>query len=214
MAKTKIIGLNLANMKRNMLAYATQEQTKLLVEYAKNETRKIGDMIQTYNSANHMDRNGHLLNSLCWGVTYDGEMKASGFYRDPIVRGGSQLHEFFRKIDNPEDVNGRKLAEQFIDSFKGKEGKWNVFFAILAPYWGYWEGGFKIKYGFETDDGGNVKATKTRFLKFQVMTHIFDEVRMALKPAETHLSVYVPKYSYRHPKYKNRRGYYKVGLLR
>ena len=42
------------------------------------------------------------------------------------------------------------------------------------------------------------------------MTHIYDDVRMALKPAETHLSVYVDKYSYKSnskmgKKYKNKR---------
>ena len=45
------------------------------------------------------------------------------------------------------------------------------------------------------------------------MTHIFDDVRMELKPAKTHLTVYRPKYSYRSRKYKNKVGVKKIGLI-
>lgn len=203
--------MNLNKMRKDMMDYAVSLQTENLIAFAQKEIKKLGDKIQTYNSANHMDRTGNLLNSLCWGVTYNGEMKGSGFYRDAVTHGRgingasvSFLHEFFS--NDQEEVNGRQRAEDFIASFQGKSGKWTVFFAILAPYWGYWESGFTMKSHF--GDG------KRRFMQFQVMTHIYDEVRMGLKPAKTRLSVYVPKYSYKNPKYKNKRGYVKIGVER
>ena len=204
MRKTRIVGLNIEQMKKEMMATAVNAQTSLLVEYAEKEIKKIGDMIQTYNSKNHMDRSGNLLNSLCWIVTYGKDVKESGFYREAITRKSSYLHEFFSAIDNPEYVDGRALAETFIQRFGGISGKWTVAFAILAPYWGYWEGGFTMK----LTDGS------TRHLQHQVMTHIFDDVRMDLKPDKVHLTVYRPKYSYKNPKYKNKVGYRKIGLLR
>lgn len=219
--KTKIIGFNPAKIKKEAEAYAIPLQTEKLIEYAKEEIIKLGDKIQTYNSRNHMDRTGNLLNSLCWGVTYRGELKGSGFYRDETIHskgiggsGNSFLHEFFKKIDNPEIVNGREMAEDFIKSFKGTSKGWSLFIAVLAPYWGYWESGFTMKYGYEEDEDGNMRPTKMRFMQFQVMTHIYDDVRMAMKPAKTDFTVFVPKYSYQNRKYKNKKGYKKIGILR
>lgn len=191
------------------------EQTNLFIEYAKERIAEIGNMIQTYNSRNHMDRTGNLLNSLCWGVYYKGEKKGSGFFRSPVIKsmGGnkgstSYLHEFF--ANDAEPVNGRQLAEDFLSSYKPNGSGWTVFFAILAPYWGYWEGGFMMKSG----GGESGIPRSTRFLQFQVMSHIYDTVRMDLKPAKTHLTVYVPKYSWKNPKYKNKRGYKRIGIPR
>lgn len=217
--KTKIIGFNPAKIKEEAEAYAIPLQTEKLIEYAKNKIRLIGDAIQLYNSKNHMDRTGNLLNSLCWGVAYRGEVKGSGFYRDENTQfkglNGSSisfLHEFFR--NDQEEVNGRKMAEEFIKSFKGTSKGWSLFIAVLAPYWGYWESGFTMKFGFEEDEDGNMRTTQRRFMQFQVMTHVFDDVRMAMKPAKTDFSVYVPKYSYQNRKYKNKKGYKKIGILR
>lgn len=217
--KTKIIGFNPAMIKKEAENYLIPIQTEKLIEYAKEEIIKLGDKIQTYNSRNHMDRTGNLLNSLCWGVAYRGELKGSGFYRDETTHskgldGGREsfLHEFFR--NDQEEVNGRKMAEEYIKSFKGTSKGWSLFIAVLAPYWGYWESGFTMKFGFEEDEDGNMRTTQRRFMQFQVMTHVFDDVRMALKPAETHFSVFVPKYSYQNRKYKNKKGYKKIGILR
>jgi len=199
-----------------MMKNLSDEQTRRLIEYAKKEIVKLGNMIASYNGANGLDRTGNLLNSLCWGVTYNGEVKDSGFYREPKVgtrtnrwgqeRGmgikggsGSFLHEYFP--DDMEPVYGRQFAEEYLNNVSGKSGKWTVFFAILAPYWGYWESGFTM-----------VKTGKR--MQFQVMTHIFDDVRMDLKPAKTHLTVYVPKYSYKSRKYKNKKGVKKIGIIR
>ena len=217
--KTKIIGFNPAKIKKETEDYAVPLQTEMLIEYAKEEIIKLGDKIQTYNSRNHMDRTGNLLNSLCWGVAYRGELKGSGFYRDETTHSkglnGSHisfLHEFFR--NDQEEVNGRKMAEDFIKSFKGTSKGWSLFIAVLAPYWGYWESGFTMKFGYKEDKNGNMRATQKRFMQFQVMTHIYDDVRMAMKPAKTDFTVYVPKYSYQNRKYKNKKGYKKIGILR
>ena len=218
MKQGKIIGFNAAKMAEQMMANAVAEQNRRLVEYAKEEIKRLGDTIQTYNSANHMDRTGNLLNSLCWIVTYNGKTVDCGYYREAKtnsyigrgkkergmgIQGGhsSFLHELFTKSGDMEEVNGRQLAEEFLNSFKGASNKWKVAFAVLAPYWGYWE-------------SGHTNVFTGQFMQFQVMTHIFDDVRTALKPAETHLSVYVPKYYYKSDKYKKKKGIPHIGKQR
>ena len=232
MSTSKVIGLDAysAELKKQLMEYYVKEQTDRLIAYAKEEIKKLGDTIQTYHSANHMDRTGNLLNSLCWGVTYDGKMVDCGFYRSERtnirfnrwsqVRGmgfrdsyGSHIHEWSDPIGDA--VDGRAMAEHFLLSKHGKKGKWTVFFAILAPYWGYWESGFTLRGG-----GGESGIPRhSRFMQFQVMTHIYDDVRMALRPAKTHLTVYVPEYSYssrskKGKKYKNKIGAKKIGVIR
>ena len=195
-------------------------QTNLLIEYAKVEIKKLGDRIASYNGANGLDRTGNLLNSLCWGVTYDGVLKASGFYREEThkkrtnrkgderglgVNGGNDsfLHEFFG--NDAELVEGRKLAKEYLQNVKGKSNKWTMFFAILAPYWGYWECGFRM-----------VKNNKR--MQFQALIYTFDDVRKDLKPAKTDITVYRPKYIYKSQKYKrkfkNKVGITKIGIDR
>lgn len=191
-------------------------QTNLLIEYAKVEIKKLGDRIASYNGANGLDRTGNLLNSLCWGVTYDGKLMEGGFYRNEThktrtnrwgqvrglgVSGGNEsyLHEFFR--DDAEEVDGRKLALQYLLSKHGKRNKWTMFFAILAPYWGYWEGGFRM-----------VKTNKR--MQFQALIYTFDDVRKDLKPAKTDITIYRPKYQYRKRKFKNKVGIKKIGVSR
>ena len=79
MKQGKIIGFNAAKMAEQMMANAVAEQNRRLVEYAKSKIRLIGDAIQLYNSKNHMDRTGNLLDSLCWCVSYKGKVVESGF---------------------------------------------------------------------------------------------------------------------------------------
>lgn len=180
----------------------SNEQTLRLIEYAKEKIIKIGDKIQTYNSKNHMDRTGHLLNSLCWYVSYEGEMKANGFYReesyqDKGMYGSSEswLHEFLP--DSAENVYGRELANEYLAKHQSGNSKgWKVSFAILAPYWAYWEQGFKMKGHF----GGG-----SQFLKFAVMSEFFDELRTELKPyKKVTFTISTPKYSYKSNKYRGR----------
>lgn len=225
MSKSKIIGLGeyTRALKKELTEYWIKEQTRLLIEYAEKEIVKLGNRMSSYSSANGLDRTGNLLNSLCWGVTFNGETKGSGFFRPAVLHsrgidGGSTsyLHEFFP--NDMEAVNGRQMAEDFIKSYSGQSVKWEVYFAVLAPYWGYWEGGFRMKSGGGTVYSGTKQQrdipVSYRHMQFQVMSHVFDDVRMDLKPAKTHLSVYRPKYSYRNPRYKNKRGYRKIGIIR
>lgn len=215
--KKSVVKFDANKMAAEMMKNLSEEQTRRLVEYAEKEIKVLGDKIQTYHSANHMDRTGNLLNSLCWCVTYGtgDDNKHYGFYRSEASHNKgidrtseAWLHEY--TPNEREEVHGRQMAESFVSSYQGKSGKWTACFAILAPYWGYWESGFTMKSG----GGASGISRSTRFMQFQVMTHIFDDVRMALKPAETHLTVYRPKYSYKNPKYKNKRGYKKFGIIR
>ena len=127
------------------------------------------------------------------------------------MQGGSSsfLHEFFYPVG--EEVNGVQRAMDFIESYKGTTGKWKVAFAVLAPYWGYWESGFTMKSG----GGDSPVPRSTRFYQFQVLSQIYDNVMRDLKPDETHITVHVPKYIYKSQKWKkklkNRVGIYKVG---
>lgn len=205
--KSKVKNLNLDRIAKRLIDNAITEQNSRLVEYAKKEIKRLGDMILAYNEANHMDRTGNLLNSLCWGVTYDGKMVECGFYRSERtnirfnrwgqVRGmgfrdsrESHIHEWSEP--EGEEVDGRKRAEEFLLSKHGQKGKWTIFFAILAPYWGYWESGFTLRGG----GGASGMPRHSRFMQFQVMTHIYDDVRMSIKPYTTHITVYIDKYSY------------------
>ena len=219
MKQGKIIGFNAAKMAEQMMANAVAEQNRRLVEYAKDKVVVIGDTIRSYNSKHHMDAIGNLLDSLCWGVGYDGKMIESGFYRGQRASRPSILHAFYgdesvdlfvggtkrwKQIQNAKDkatadwllassfegwspgepVNGHALAEAYLAKAEKncKEHQWTVFFAILAPYWGYWEEGFR-----------NVRTGT--FMQFQVMTEFYDVVKADLKPAKTRLKVHVEKYA-------------------
>lgn len=208
MGKTRVKGLNktyLKNLYKSILDPIVEEQTGLLVEYARTKIIEIGDYIQTAPTENHMDRTGHLLNSLCWGVSYQGKLVDSGFYRNAVTHkkrqsgwnpdgtrkytNKSELHEW--NPDISEDVNGRQLAREYLKSYgnNGSRG-WRVFFAILAPYWGYWEKGFRFDMSPRDE---NYKGRG--FLQFAVMTYFYDQVRRDLKPARVRFRSSVPKYN-------------------
>lgn len=212
MKQGKIIGFNAAKMAEQMMANAVAEQNRRLVEYAEQRIILLGETISSWNSRHNMDDTGNLLDSLCWGVCYDGKMVQSGFYRSQKADTPSYLHgwstvEFadpkrfkrhavgesvssWVKKDAGEPINGHQLAEAFIENAhtRCKSGEWMVFFAILAPYWGYWEKGFNMKVGF----GEQRHAV---FQQFAVMSQFYDIVKANLKPARTRIKVYVPKYA-------------------
>ena len=216
MVNTRVTGIGKAYQKRlasTLLKPIVEEQTKLLVEYAKNKIIEIGDYIQTAPTINQMDRTGHLLNSLCWGVSFQGKLVDSGFYRKAITHkkrqsgwesdgktkkytDKSELHEWMPDISK--EVNGRQLAKEYLNSYgnNGSRG-WRVFFAILAPYWGYWEKGFHMK-------GRN----GTTFMRFIVMSEFYDKIKTDLKPARTRLSVSVAKYASKSLYSRAKKNYY------
>lgn len=220
MRKSRIIGFNAAKIAKQMMANVVAEQNRRLIEYAKEKIVVLGTRINSYGSRNHMDDTGNLLDSLCWGVCYDGEMVGSGFYREQMASKPSLLHSFYgeesvdlfvgglkrwRMIQNAKDletmkwlqassyegwspaepVNGHALAEAYLAKAPKtcKEHQWKVFFAICAPYWGYWEEGFR-----------NVRTGT--FMQFQVMTEIYDMMKADLKPAKVGKPhIHVEKYA-------------------
>ena len=175
----------------DMTNLVIEEQNRRLIEYAKETIVKIGDEIQKYHSRNHMDRTGNLLASLCWGVSYDNKLVDGGYYVES-AHGSSWVHEFWPDIAIP--VNGHELAATYLEKYgnKGCEHKWKTFFAILAPYWGYWEKGFTMKGG-----GGNSPIPMyEKRLQFSVMTQFFDIIKGELKPMRTRFRCSIKKYNY------------------
>lgn len=196
MAKSSLTGWNPETLKKQMMENAVAYNNARLVDYAKETIAKIGNKIKSYHSKNNMGRTGNLLNSLCWGVSYKGKLVEGGFFRDAVLNdkgiaktSESFLHEWFsgdEKYLIP--VNGRQLAEEYLQKVgnTGSSG-WKVFFAILAPYWGYWEEGFNMK----------ANGRPIGFFKFAVMAETYDQVRKDLKPARKYyFNVSVPQYSH------------------
>ena len=199
MIKGRIVGFDSKKMAEQMMKVVIEEQNRRLIEYAKEKIGKIGDRIREYHSRNNMDRTGNLLDSLCWGVSYNGKLVEGGFYRQASASRTSYLHEWFSgdvKFLIP--VSGHQLAESYLEKYgnNGAQG-WRVFFAILAPYWGYWEKGFNMKRG-----GGILRVGSkpfkipqtTRFMQFAVMTQFYDEIKAELKPARVRFRTSVAKY--------------------
>ena len=188
MARVYIKGLNayLKKYGKDLKKDISDKQTLNLVEYAKATIQRIGDKITSYTSQNNMDRTGNLLDSLCWGLVYNGKLVGKGFYRQQKASEESYLHEWLSgDISSLFPVYGHGLAEQFIQRFAKRNSSgqgWRVFFAVLAPYWGYWEEGFR-----------NVRTNET--LKFHVMTEVYDVIKADLKPAKVTFHNYVPKYN-------------------
>lgn len=210
MGKSKVIGFNADKWEKDLIKYWVGQQNAWLIAYAKEKIQEIGNRISSYHSRHHMDDTGNLLDSLCWGVSYDGKPIASGFYRSQkatqaaLMHGwslvefregsGKQKWDYENKIKNPfsemhagESVWGHQRAAEYLEraGAKSKAGQWKVFFAILAPYWGYWEKGFNMK----LPKGG------TTFLQFSVMAETYDTVKGELKPMRTSLRVHVDKYA-------------------
>ena len=120
-----------------------------------------------------MEDNGNLLDSLCWVVSFDGKKVGSGYYRKEIAKKESYLHSLFpADVWEMYPVNGHALASLFIREHakKSEKGQWRVYFAILAPYWGYWEVGHR-------------NVLTRHFEKFAVMAETWDDVKRDLKPA-------------------------------
>jgi len=224
MKKSRVIGLSAytKQLQKELMEYYSTAQTEMLVEYAKATIIEIGDKIQTYHSKNNMYRSGHLLRSLCCGVSYDGKLAYSGFYGDVSLKShttwnekdttNSYLHEWIPEYE-AFPVDGRHLAEEYLSQYErigGAKGKWKVFFAILAPYWGYWETGFNMVHGI-----GENKTSS--FHRFAVMTEFYDKVGKDLKPAEVKFEVtknmnYTK--SYRIKSIKGRKGYVRGSIER
>lgn len=181
LTKTKV-KINTKKLYNTLLKETTEKQTFNLIEYAKEETKNIGDMIKTYSGGHHMDDTGNLLDSLCWGVSYKGKLEGFGFYREKKASEVSFLHAWSERTV---PVDGRAFAEEYIQKYATSYQKgWRIFWGIFAPYWGYWEYGFKMK--------GN-KMTR---LRFHVMTQRYDEIKKKLThPMVKRLNISIDYYS-------------------
>jgi hypothetical protein len=193
MKESKVI-FDTKKLAAEMMKNLSAEQTNRLIEYAKQTILEIGNKIQTYHSRNHMYRSGHLLRSLCCGVSYDGKLVYSGFYGDIALKRhttwwekdttNSYLHEWIPEYEAFQ-IDGRQMAQNYIQRYghmgSGK-GSWRVFFAILAPYWGYWETGFNMVHG-------KGKNKKSSFHQFAVMTEFYDKVGKDLNPAKVKFEI-------------------------
>ena len=193
MKESKVI-FDTRKLAAEMMKNLSAEQTNRLIEYAKQTILEIGNKIQTYHSRNHMYRSGHLLRSLCCGVSYDGKLVYSGFYGDFALKShttwneanttNSYLHEWIPEYEAFQ-IDGRQMAQNYIQRY-GSAGSgnktWRVFFAILAPYWGYWETGFNMVHGLG-------KNRKSSFHQFAVMTEFYDKVGKDLKPAKVKFQI-------------------------
>ena len=200
MIKSKVVGLNAKKIADAMMKIVVDEQTARLIAYAKEEIQYIGDAIRAGHWGNHFDRTHNLLNSLCWGVSYQGKLIDYGFYREsgdvqprPTKRGGGSAESFLHEFSSLSEgrgaqipVVGREIAERYVKKYGGNERSrgWRIFFAILAPYWGYWEKGFNM----------TIKGKSAGFYRFMVMTQFYDEIKQDLKPARTRFRVSVPKF--------------------
>lgn len=190
-ARAYVKGLNayLKEVGKQIYDNVAVEQTNRLIAYAEDKVQDIGNKVRAYHGTHHMDRTGNLLDSICWGVVYNGKLVGSGFYREQRAGEESHLHEWFSgDISSLFPVYGHGLAEQFIGRFaqRNSGGKgWRVFFAILAPYWGYWEEGFEMR----------IKGVSKGFHQWVVMSEVYDQVKADLKPAKVTFRNYVPTYN-------------------
>lgn len=206
--KASKISFNAQKVSTEIFRKLSIEQTRLLADYAAKKIQEIGKTISTYHSRHHMDRTGNLLDSLCWGVSYQGRLVDFGFYRQQRASSASGLHEwwsvewrdgqFWTRLDQLPDeykVYGHDLAQQYLDSYgnNARGNGWKLFFAILAPYWGYWENGFTLTHGLSKKNGSAFQGAT--FVRFAVMTQYYDQVKADLKPARTRFRSSAPKYT-------------------
>lgn len=139
-------------------------QTQKLIEFAKEETSKIGSLLLDWEDT------GNLVDSLCWAVWHNKKMVKNGYYRQqPQAELDSYLHELSAERSTP--INGRVLADQFIANYEPSvESGWELVLGILAPYWAYWEGGhFNILLG--------------DFVQFVAMTQRYDHIKDVFEPS-------------------------------
>lgn len=219
MGKSKVIGFNADKWEKDLIKYWVGQQNARLIAYAKEKIQEIGNRISSYHSRHHMDDTGNLLDSLCWGVSYDGKAVASGFYRSQKAKDAAIMHgwskveiregsgkkkwDYENKNKNPfsemhagESVWGHQMAAEYLEraGAKSKAGQWKVFFAILAPYWGYWEKGFVKPVGKFMGSKRPIRGAV--FLQFSVMAETYDTVKGELKPMRTSPPrIYVDKYA-------------------
>lgn len=196
MATKTRVKFETGKFKRELFKNLVEDQTTRLVKYAMEEIKNIGKQIETYNSRNHMDDTGNLLDSLCWGVSYNGKLVDYGFYRDKQASRESWLHAFSERAVA---VNGRALAEEYIQKYGASyTNGWKIFWGILARYWGYWEKGFTMV----------GKNHRTKIEGVMILTQNYDKIKRDLKPARTRINIHIEKYASKSLRSAARRNFY------
>ncbi len=152
-----------------------EEQTKRLIEYAKEE------IVRIVESKAFDDRTANLSDSYVWCVYFDNKRKGFGYYGNRKAKTASYLHEYSRSMRQRLD-GGRNLAKQFADFFyvpttpKG----WEIVFAAVIPYGAYLEEGFTFH---------------GRRYQFNVMSQRYDHIKNTLSPlCKVTFEVHTPKY--------------------
>ena len=150
-----------------------EEQTKRLIDYAKDEIVALVDSRQFDN------RTFNLVDSYVWCVYFQGKKKGSGTYGRKQARKQSLLHEWSKEMSVP--VNGRRLAQEFVRTYEPQETQgWEIVFAACAPYGAYLEGGFTIH---------------GKRYQFDVMSQRYDIIKNTLSPlCRVKLYVSPPQY--------------------
>lgn len=181
MVKKTRVRFNVEKYRKAVMKHVAEEQNLRLIAYAQDEITKMGDSLKEKMKEKPSDRTHNMLNSLVWAVYYDGKEKKHGYYRkSSSTKGKAYLHEL---SDNPREVNGRELAKEFLRTYQPRVNNgWEIVWAILAPYYAYWEMGHENRfYG--------------KFVKFDMMTQRYDHIRNTLgNLAKVSFSVNVPKY--------------------
>lgn len=178
--KTKV-KFNANKFRETIMKKIVKEQTERLVAYAQEEIVKMGESLSKKMAGKPSDRTHNMLNSLVWAVFYDGKQAKHGYYRQSAsTRGTSYLHEIGHE---PIEINGRELARHFLMTYQPNVSNgWEIVWAVLAPYYAYWEEGHKNTfYG--------------KFVKFDMMTQRYDHIRNTLGDlAKVTIEIDVPKY--------------------
>lgn len=167
MATQSKVSFNSHLYKQRVMKYVVEEQTARLIAYAKEELEK---MVATKELGDDMK---NLKDSIVWGVYYNGKRvpHGFGFFGTKEATEESYLHAY---SNNPQPVNGRALARQFIQEYTPSTHKgWEILWAVCAPYAAYWE-------------GGHVNPPKSGRIRYaKVILQRYDHIRHALT-AKTH----------------------------
>lgn len=159
MRKTSV-KFNEKAMRKQILDAIVPEQTKRLVEYAKEE---IYEMIAT---RDFHSRTFNLADSYVWAVYYNGKEQEHGFVGGKMATSKSYLHEYSKS--QRVEVDGRKTAQEFLNYYRSQAIKngWTIVWAACAPYAVYLDPA--------------VGSTKTN--RFFVISQRYDHIKGTLEP--------------------------------
>lgn len=167
MATQSKLSFNQHLYKQRLMKRAVEVQTERLIAYAKVELER---MVATKELR---DDTKNLKDSIVWAVYYNGKRVPNGFgfYGNKEATENSYLHEY---SSNPQPVNGRALARQFVQEYSPTTIKgWEIVWAVCAPYAAYWE-------------GGHVNPPKSGRMRYaKVILQRYDHIRNALT-SKTH----------------------------